>query len=505
MLVKTLQQTHPSYDEASLRRLRALYEGGPSWRAIAPVEWFPQRFAEPQDVYEERKKLLNYVNHAGSLVEMVGALLFAEAPQLEGVPSPPVPEPDGKGSRPATRAELYWSGLLKDCDRAGTPWRQFWRDRFLAAQVGRRAYVWVNLPVRAASAADISRADEDTLGLLDAHLVALDPEQVIDWGRDDHGRLAWVMIRSVISRRASIDEPRRREWRWTYIDGVTIRRWEWQPTETASEPPPEDTAQELAPIAHGAGRLPLVELALPEGLHTMGKLEDAAVAAARARNEHSWALHQAANELLTITAKWGDETAKPVLGHGYALRLSRDTDGQDAAAYVGPSGVAFQFLEKDVEATREDLFRVVQQMAMAADSDASRIRASGESKAQDWKAVDVMLGAYRDHVLQAMAETVALIADVRGEDLPDVVVSGLDGWQTEDLTTWLASVAMAPEAVRASPTLRREIAKRQAERLLQGDADDTVMATIRREIDEEPDEVDPLYRAPRSPRPPSAE
>src|SRR5690606_25162353 len=93
VLVKTLQQTHPSYDGASLRRLRALYEGGPTWRAIAAEEWFPQRFAEPVDVYEERKKLLTYVNHAGSLVEMVGALLFAEAPQLEGVPSPPVPEP----------------------------------------------------------------------------------------------------------------------------------------------------------------------------------------------------------------------------------------------------------------------------------------------------------------------------------------------------------------------------------------------------------------------------
>lgn len=499
MLVKTLQQTHPSYDGAALRRLRALYEGGPTWRAIAAEEWFPQRFAEPVDVYEERKKLLTYVNHAGSLVEMVGALLFAEAPQIEGVPSPPVAEPD-KTPRPATRTELYWSGLLRDCDRAGTPWRQFWRDRFLAAQVGRRAYVWVNLPARAEEVDN--RADEDALGLLDAYLVALDAEQVIDWGRDDHGRLAWVMIRSVISRRASIDEPRRRVWRWTYIDAEVIRRWEWQPTETHNEPPDEETATELPTIIHGVGRLPLVELALPEGLHTMGKLEDAAVAAMRARNEHSWALHQAANELLTITAKWADETTKPVLGHGYALRLNRDSDGEDRAAYVGPSGVAFVHLEKDVEATREDLFRVVQQMAMAADSDASRIRSSGESKAQDWKALDVMLGAYRDHVLQAMGEVARLIAHVRGEELPDLAVSGLDGWQTEDLTTWLASVAMAPEAVRASPTLRREIAKRQAERLLQ-DLDDATMAQIRTEIDEEPDEVDPIYRVPRprTPRP----
>src|SRR5690606_18351094 len=174
---------------------------------------------------------------------------------------------------------------------------------------------------------------------------------------------------------------------------TVIRRWRWQQTEDHDEPRADEDIPEYGePIVHNIGRIPVVERCLPAGLHTMGRLEDAAVAAMRARNEHSWALHQAANELLTITAKWADETTKPVLGHGYALRLNRDSDGEDRAAYVGPSGVAFTHLEKDVEATREDLFRVVQQMAMAADSDASRIRSSGESKAQDWKALDVMLG-----------------------------------------------------------------------------------------------------------------
>jgi len=460
--IALLNTTHPEQGGARLERLRALYEGGDTWRALLDT-WLPQRAVEPPDIYAERRALATYANHAGSIVSVLSAALFAEAPQLSGV--------DGD----------YWAALLEDCDGRGSGWARYWRERLNDAQVGRTAYIWANLPARSGGEVAASLADEQRAGLLDAYLVALRPEQVLDWWADDRGRMTALMVRDVLTRRTGPESGRATVWRWTYIDATVIRRWEWVAKKDQPAPRPEDEATELPPVAHGLGALPVVSMELPHGLWTMGKLEDPAVAALRARNEHSWALHQAANELLTIRSKWGDERIE--LGHGHYLRLTRDADGADEAAYVGPSGVAFAYLEKDVQATREEVYRAVQQMALSADSDASASRLSGESKAEDWRALDIVLAAYRDVVLGAMLSVARLIARVRREDPTAIAVSGLDGWQNESLSAFLQAAALAIDAREASPTFRRLVARREAQRLLQDETTPEQLQDVLDEID----------------------
>jgi hypothetical protein len=466
MKIKILNQRRPGHDLERIRRLYALAEGGPDWRKLVG-EWLPKREVEPADVYTERKGLATYVNHAGGVLDLLAAMLFGEAPKIEGLP-----------------AGDYYEQLINDCDGAGTPWRRWWREAFADVLRGGRCWVWANLPP-AGEVEPATRADEEALGRLDAFLVKVTAQQALDWGTDSRGALRWLLWLDVLEERATVEDKRGKVWRWTYVDDVQIRRWEWSPPEGSpkTEPDDDDLAKELPPIAHGAGRLPLVEVALPPALWLMHRVEDATLAALRARNEHTWALHQGANELLVLSRKWDDQA--PELGHGHYLQIGPE----ESAEYLAPTGVAFQYLAADVEATREDLYRTLQAMALAADSDSQAARLSGESKAQDWQATQILLAAYQDQIVSSMQAAAELIVEVRGDtaDEDGVNVSGLDGWQSEDLQAFLLAVTQASEASRMSPTFRRTVAKRQAERILQDEVSPEDMETIRAEIDAAPD------------------
>lgn len=485
MKAKTLLQTHPSYDGVRLQRLRALVEGGPDWHKLVE-HWLPKRAVEPPDIYAERKAMARYVNHAGNVVGTLSALLFSQPPAVSGL--------EGE----------YYARLWASCDGKRSSWRSFWRQRLTDAQVGQHAWIQVNLPARAEAPLPDNRRDEERQGLLDAYLVGWKPEQVLDWGEDAQGNLTWVMTLAVTSERAGPTAPRVTTWRWTAITADTLQTWTWTPPaepsgkavqsgEAARSPRPEDEVEEHPPIDHRMGRLPVVRLSLPRELWTMHQMEDPAVGALRARNEHTWALHQAANELLVILSVWQDE--KINLGHGHFLKLSRDANGQDEARFVGPSGVAFEYLQQDVRDTREEVYRVARQMALAADSDATRARLSGESKKQDWNALEIVLEAYQELALDAMTATLELIAEVRGDDTAELSVSGLEGWRSEDLLAFLEAAALATDARLLSPSFRKAVALRQVERLLGDEVGEERLQTIRQEI--EAAEVNPdLYQPP---------
>lgn len=464
MKVKLLNQCHPTLDLREQHILRALASGGRAWRELVST-WLPQHPEEAEKNWSQRKARALYQNHAGPIVGMLSGAVFTEAPACDGL------DPD----------------FLANVDGEGTPAPRWFGDRLLDALVGRRVYAWVNLPARPPELVIESRADEEAAGLLRPFLVAFRADQVIDWETDDQGRLVWLMVHDLVERRPTLEDTRSAVWRWTYIDRQRIRRWEWRPEAGQSAPSDEAEAAEVLTIEHRFGELPVARLELPDELHAMGKLRDPAIAHLRARNDLSWALHRAAHALLYIKSKWSDE--KPVLGPGYYLKLGVE----DEVGYAEPSGANFELLREDVRDLREELYRVVHQMAVGADSSATRSRMSGESKAEDWHAMEIVLSALADLVRAFMVDTLRLVNRARGSS-DQVVVKGLDGWQEEDLEVWLAAAMSSTEAHRMSPTFQRAVAKRQAQRVLQG-ADPEVLAAIEAEIDEA--EIDPApYRPP---------
>src|SRR5690606_37886826 len=145
----------------------------------------------------------------------------------------------------------WWEAWSANVDREGRPLGRWCKERFTEALIGRRAWCWVNLPARDPDLVIETLGDEEQLGLLDPFLVPLSPEQVIDWEFDAGGRLLWVMIRGTLQRRPSFEAPRQTVHRWTYIDAVMIRRWEWTPKKDGEEPDGETEADVVLEVAHG--------------------------------------------------------------------------------------------------------------------------------------------------------------------------------------------------------------------------------------------------------------
>jgi len=461
MILATLNQTHPSYRKDELERLEGLYCGGHEWREKIAT-WIPQNTSEPSDLWKERKERAVYHNHAGPIVDLIAAWLFSEPPATEGL-------------------DEEW---LKNVDRRRTDWTPFWKSLFTDALVYRRAYCWVNLPARSADLHVENRAQEEQLGLLRPYLVPLEAEEVIDWGEDDAGALSWVMIRQNFQVRSSVAAGRQSGIRWIYADSTQIQVWEWMATKDKPAPDDKDVIPEKRKIEHGMGVLPIVCLELPEGLHAMGKLHDPAVALLRASNDLDWALHRANHALMTVTTK--DGVAPIKLGAGYFISLNRDADGKDEVDYAEPSGATFTASSERIKDLREELYRVVQAMALTVSPNAQA--QSGESKARDWQAMEVILSAYAGLVLEAMLAVGQIVAKILG--LPDPTVSGLDGWQQEDLTELLNQITLVAGLQIPSPTMKKELQKAIVRRLL-SDLDADKLATIAKEIDEAPEE--PLY------------
>lgn len=464
MKIEILDQQHPERRAGRITRCRALAEGAECWEELKDF-WFPQNAKEPSDLYEERKKLAVYHNYAGPIVGLLSAYLFKTPPSVD--------------------AETTWSeGFLEDVDRRGTSWDSWWATAFLDAITGKRSLCWVNLPARG-EAEFADRAAEETAGVLDAYLVNITAEELLDWGEDEVGKLTWVMIRQVVDRRSDVEQGRTKQWRWTHIDATQIRRWTWNATKEQPTPQPGYDAVEEKPVVHKIGCLPVVRLEPPNGLWAMSLLHDPAVAHLRARNDLTWALHKSAHALMYVKRKWdGDD---PTIGPGYYLPLEVD----DEVGWTEPPGNSFQVLRDDVMDLRTEIYRVVNQMALAADNNSKQQRASGESKQADWQAGDIVMGAYATLTLQAMRDVFAIVAAARGDADVEFDVRGLDGWQQLTLDEFLANSALAINAAKYSPTFRREVAKREVEQLMP-DLDEATSKVIRDEIDAAPDDTEPM-------------
>ena len=453
--VKQLRQKHPDHDPEWLEMIAALADGGKRWhRHVHTI--IPKNAVEPSDVYADRKRRAGYTNHMGGILGLIVGHLFAK----------PVSMDEGGA---------YWGTLQVNADRHSTSWGKWWASALLDALKYRQSFAGVNVPRTDRQFAN--RADQEKSGSLDAFLVPISGEHVIDWGDDSAGNLEWLITETRDWSRKGVGD-RVVIWRWTHYTDKAITTYEWTaPKDSPNSPPDGAVVISGEEVPHGYGVLPVARLRLPVGLWAGEKLRDPALGLTRRENDLDWSLFQAAHALLVIKAKW--DTDEPVLGAGYYLRLGQD----DQASYVEPSGSSFQNQAARVKASQEALYRVVQQLAAGADQTASTQTRSAESKSADWKASEIILSAYATEVLGAMRATADIVEAVMGSKGQAPQIGGLDGYKEESTESFLERAALAIDARQMSPLFRRVVAKQEAKRILGDEVDPKVLAEILDEID----------------------
>lgn len=453
MKVKQLRARHPSRDgEAgqTLERCHALMEDGEAWRKLLPF-WLPRSEVEGEAQYAERHARATYEPHVSGILGITLGALFEDPPSLEGI------------------EETVWRRLEQDADRTGRGFAEVMREAAEHLLTYREAWTWADLPARKGPAPTTEADERDILN--GVYLRQIHPLSVLDYGDDAEGRLAWVVFEEQIRERASVAEAAVTVWRWTAIDAQQVRRWEWKPAQEGQVPGPEDDATELAAVSNGTAGIPVVRSILPARLWLVKRLLSPAVALIRADNELAWSLYRAAVEMLAITSA---SPAPVKLGQGYGLRLARDKEGEDKAQFIGPSGVALDALHRDKQQRKVELYRVASQLAVADDPSAASARQSGDSKAQDWSSTRIMLAGTAGAVRDLVYEVGKVIARRLNKPDAEVRALGMEKWKDGDTAAFLASAALAAEAVQASPTLAVKLVVKQAAALMgEGlDADD---------------------------------
>lgn len=437
MKIEILDQRHPSFAEAELLDYRALYQGGKAWRRRA-TSFIPKRPAEEADAWMERVQAATYTNDCAPLIDAIPAHLTSSPLEVTGWPSD------------------WWEAWASDVDRQGHDLTRYIAERVTDALVEGATYVYVGMPRREVEVD--SRATEEQLGLLNAYLTAWQAHQAIWWTDDAHGRLTAIVFRD--SREHMVfGEERKTYRRWTYMDARVIRVFEAE--ESASpQSRATDHATEVATIAHGYGRIPVVRMQLDASQHAMGVLHDPAVALLRARNASTFALEKTAFAMPVFYTDMMMEDV--VVGAGRFLKLQP----KDRVEWSEPAGTSDASLAADIASKRDDLYRALRSLFQSAHSDSLQEQ-SGESKSQDWKAFEVYLEGLRREVIGFARELLLTVAAARGEQATELEVGGLEGWGTSDPTGWLANLVVAEPWLELSDTAKREAAHRAVEALLQ--------------------------------------
>lgn len=458
MKLQLLERAYTGLDSDTLRTYRDLFAGGVQFRRSVS-RYLPKNDVEPDELYLRRCRHAHYLNYTAPIANYLTSWLFTAPPTLTL-----------RGGDAPDEWYLRWKDNVDD---RGTDLDDFLRQRFLEALVARRAYWLLEWPEP--NEAIDSLEEYRTAGMDVAHLCPVLAEQVTQWRRDDDGQLQWALVRRETRQLLNLtDEYETVTITWTLYDRTGDHR-RWQLAYGAGRPLPKSTeVYEIDPPMVPAGVFPLIEMELPSHLWLLDQIADSQLESFRTRNAQSWALYRTCYTMPVLKLK--DAKKLPTMGAGYALTIGID----ESIEWPSPPSTPYDALGNYAQTIKDELYRVVHQMAAGVDNNAAAIGRSGESKQADAEATRVVLGAYGSFVREATVRTMQALAAGRS-DAVDWQIGGMDRFELDDATA-LTETAVQNELLKIpSPTYRRELLTRIAVASLR-DADESTKATIRAEI-----------------------
>lgn len=419
--LKDLRERKEGCDPAKLFDLQALYEGGDSFDARLTT-FLPKRDKEPAVRYDLRKAEANYRNYIGPIIDYFAALLFT---------SRPVATAKAKGDdKPLTDPGEFYGRFRDDCTGQGADVDAVMKDRLTDAMVNRVSWVVVEQRDDGKPPAE-SMAEFEERKLGDCWLRPVDATEVYDWDTDDRG-LEWVLIHSAEAKRKTLTSGR----------GWITEKWEhftrdrivtYAITYDRKKPPNPETTDvpQVSDRPHRFGRVPVVPLELPVGLWVANRLKKPQLSHFRLSAAQNWGLVQTcyAMPVFTLAADEKGNYRPPTMGAGYGIYIA---NGGKVDWLAPPTG-HFSALAAEILSQKDEIYRIVHQMAQGVENNAAAVGRSGDSKKEDAAATRVIMLACSRVVKECIELIYDLVSTARGEKHV-WSVAGLDDFAAADIS-----------------------------------------------------------------------
>jgi hypothetical protein len=467
MLVKQLNATNPEREDELWRDYRALYEGGREFHARAH-RFLLQNSSEPYDLYHRRCKDSIYRSYIGAVIDYFASQLFAV---------PILYKPD-TGEVP----EWFTDDFETDCDGQGTDILEFLRVAFIDALVTQTATVFLDFPENYGQAESKFAADE--IGATDVRLKLVPRCHVLDWERDRRGRLQWwIATDSSKPRETPADKRNSTRHEWIVADRGNVQLYRAE-VEDGKQLDDESTLVPVVEIRHPLKSVPVIELTVDDGLWVANRLESAQIEHFRLSSGLSWSIKRTCYAMPLFKVADPESFTPGNMGAGYYLVIKNDED----ATFMAPPVSHLAITSEQIKDQKDEIFRLVSQLALGVDNNAASVGRSGESKIADAEAIRVVLRAYAALVRDFLKSILNALSEARGE-ATKWTVEGLDKFETLGPETLVGLLKESLALGIPSRTFRVEAKYRAAVGVLPG-TDEEQRKKIRDEIEDGIDEED---------------
>lgn len=447
MKIKLLQTKNPDYCGETWADYHALYKGGKAFRDRVGrfLHKNPQEHAQR---YKQRKMEAPYRSYLGTVVNSFTALIGSSGDLKYTARI--------KDTDHGIEAPDWAQELSQDCDGSGRSIEQCVGKALNDSLVRGRHFWMLDFPENFGTVAG-AKSDAIRAGATDIKIRSVLREDVMDWSKDDRGQLEWVVTQHVKHERKSPSDERGTEvYTWHVLDRKKVTVYEAE----IKKGQRIDTEKNLPPqreIIHNLDKVPMVSMDMEDGLWIADMLESAQLEHFRSSTAQAWSLKQTAYTMPVFSVEDPKEFAKrpPTMGAGFFIAIGKD----ESADFMAPPTQHLASLADAIKANKDEIFRLVQQMALGVENNATAVGRSAESKIADSEATQVILGAMGKRVRDALHETLTMLSQLHQDDIV-WSVEGLSEFQSVDTDVLLQMLSEESVQSIRSDTFHRETEKK---------------------------------------------
>lgn len=463
-----LFKTHPRLSVKRVRTLHAWYRGGQSLLGNQEImsTVFPRYTYEGDGVYAERCQRAFYENMFGLVINQISA----------GLAQDPLHFMSMIGEDNAVKPDEYWEELMENATPLsddGSTQRsldQIMRDSCVEAMVSGWSWLQAELPAADPdSPPPQSLKEQEDAGLLRAYVVSWATDQVTDWS-EKRGKLTWLRTYQQIQDDSDPSRDRQDVLHvWTIWTDTEWLRYEFLQEKNKSFPNDDTPIPLKSRGDHTFGRVPWIRLDFSghDGpyLHVGDVIESPCRNYFNRQNGESYQwvqfYFQQLYEFLGPEISGIDTPISEAQTDTSRARRRRAPGivhvrgNEDRAEFVGPNMAGAEAGRSALQDLRDAVFRTTSQMALSQDTSGAMLRRSGESKAQDSLAAEILLGAIGKRVVIAANHLLTLLQQGAQVAEPPKL-AGYEHFSVQDTDAMLQQSMLIEQINIPSATFQRE-------------------------------------------------